>query len=205
VPRISQVAQPLARVRLLRAIIHRAKEQPVNIFLDNNVWDFLFERSIDLSNELPQPQFQIYVTREAEFEIPAIPIDKAALKSFIAETIKHCSIRTDSFFGFFNEKVPKTEQRAGGFNVGRFASSEELGFIQRQRATVMNRKFMKTRLYRNEADVSLGARSFHSVVLTLDKKPGPLIDAFKQGGKVVFLTEFDTQSLGLRDFILSRI
>jgi hypothetical protein len=56
-------------------------------------------------------------------------------------------------------------------------------------------------LYAKEADISLAARSFQSIVLSLDKKNGPLKSALKQGGKVVFLTDFDASGLSLRDFI----
>ena len=57
------------------------------------------------------------------------------------------------------------------------------------------------KLYPNEADISLAARSFHSVVSTFDKKKRPLRDAYEQGGKVIFLTDFDESSMLLRDFI----
>ena len=48
---------------------------------------------------------------------------------------------------------------------------------------------------------SLAARSFHSVVLSLDAKAGPINDAYQQGGKVVFLTDFDKSGMSLSDFI----
>jgi hypothetical protein len=53
----------------------------------------------------------------------------------------------------------------------------------------------------NEADISLAARSFHSVVLSLDKKKGPLKVAYEQGGKVIFLTDFANSRMSLSDFI----
>jgi hypothetical protein len=43
---------------------------PTSIYIDNNVWDFLFERGIDLSVELPRNGYCLFLTREAEFEIP---------------------------------------------------------------------------------------------------------------------------------------
>jgi hypothetical protein len=63
----------------------------------------------------------------------------------------------------------------------------------------------KSRLYKNETDVGLGARAFDAVVLTLDDKAGPLRDAKTQGGSVVYLTDFDASGLLLRDFIVARI
>ena len=44
-------------------------------------------------------------------------------------------------------------------------------------------------------------RSIHSVALSLDTKSGPLKDAYRQGGKVVFLTGFDKSGMSLSDFI----
>jgi hypothetical protein len=43
---------------------------PISIYIDNNVWDFLFDRRLDLAAELPRPDYCICITREAEFEIP---------------------------------------------------------------------------------------------------------------------------------------
>jgi hypothetical protein len=35
----------------------------------------------------------------------------------------------------------------------------------------------------------------------LHKKAGPLCDAYEQGGKVVYLNDFPTSGLSLRDYI----
>jgi hypothetical protein len=50
----------------------------IAITLDNNVWDFLFERKIDLAAELPSDEFAIFITREVEIESMAIPPDTEA-------------------------------------------------------------------------------------------------------------------------------
>jgi hypothetical protein len=44
---------------------------------------FLFDRKLDLAKELPPDEYQLFMTREAKFEIPPIPESKAALKAFI--------------------------------------------------------------------------------------------------------------------------
>jgi hypothetical protein len=173
----------------------------VSIYLDNNVWNFLFDRKLDLAVELPYPDFCLCLTREAEFEIPPIPPDKAGLKAFIETTIARCNINTDVLFGFHDDSLPIDEQRVGGFDVGRWASRDELTFIQQQRKPLEPRPNPKTKLYKNEADISLAARAFHSVVLSLDAKSGPINDAYRRGGKVVFLTNFDESGKSLRDFI----
>ncbi|MGC9953639.1 MAG: hypothetical protein ABSD21_05115 [Rhizomicrobium sp.] len=173
----------------------------ISIYIDNNVWDFLFARQLDLKVELPPDEFCICITREAEFEIPSIPDDKAELKAFIEATIARCGIQTDSFFGFYDDRLPQNEQRVGGFDEGRWASPAELAFMNQQSTPLTPRKKLKTKLYKDEADISLAARSFRSVVLSLDAKTGPINNAYKRGGKVVFLTDFDRSGKSLSDFI----
>lgn len=171
----------------------------ISVYIDNNVWDFLFERELCLSQELPRDEFCLCLTREAEFEIPAIPPEKAPLKRFIEESIESAVVRTDSFFGFYDDAHPPEEQRVEGFDVGRWATPEELVFFKHQQTRLGNRR--PTKLFKNEADISLAARAIHSVVITLDRKTGPINDAYKHGGKIVFLTDFDNSGLTLADFI----
>ncbi|MBX2834507.1 MAG: hypothetical protein KTR28_06010 [Micavibrio sp.] len=61
----------------------------IDVFLDNNVWNFLFANNIDLSNELPSDEFKICITREVEFETQAIPDKKAELRKYIKNAIKN--------------------------------------------------------------------------------------------------------------------
>jgi len=169
----------------------------VSVYVDNNVWDFLFDRGMDLSTELPRKEFCVCLTREAEFEIPPMPPKKRA---FVEATIKKCGIPTDVFFGFNDDSLPTDEQRVAGFDVGRWATPEELAFVEQQRTALKKRK-RPTKLHAGEADVSLAARSFHAVVLSLDAKKGPINAAYQQGGNVVFLTDFDNSGLSLADFV----
>lgn len=173
-----------------------------NIYIDHNVWDFLFDRQLDLTKELAAIEFALYLTREAEFEIPPTPDNK---RQYIEETILKCNIEVRPYFGFYDNQHSSSDQRVGGFDVGYWASQEEINFIHSQRLRLGVKKKEKTRLFKNEADISLAARSFQSVVLTLDKKAGPLLDAHQQGGKVVFLNDFDKSGLSLKEFIFSVI
>lgn len=173
------------------------------IFLDNNVWDFLFERALDLTIELPPDEFCIRLVGEiAQFEIP--PISNPRLKEFIHATIKDHGIKVRRRFGFHDASLPDNEQRVGGFDEGEWTSAKEIAFIKQQAATLGKAKRLKTRLYPNEADISLAALAFENVVLTCDKKPGPLKTAYEQGGKVVFLQNFDESGLSLRDYVTSK-
>ncbi|MDB6061975.1 MAG: hypothetical protein JWM78_2078 [Verrucomicrobiaceae bacterium] len=77
--------------------------------------------------------------------------------------------------------------------------------MEQQKNRLGATKKVSTKLYKNEADISIAARAMHSVVLTLDKKAGPINDAYKKGGKVVFLDDFDSSGLSLKEFIRSHI
>jgi hypothetical protein len=169
------------------------------------VWDFLFDRGLDLSTELPPDEFCVCITREAEFEIPPIPDSKKQLKNFIYETIKKCTIETKSYFGFHNYDHPQSEQRVGGFGVGSWISQEELSFIKQQKTKIGTKKKESTKLYNNEADVSIAARSLHSIVLTLDAKKGPINEAYKNGGEIIYLKDFDESNMSLKQYILKKI
>lgn len=177
----------------------------VSIYIDNNVWDLLFEKGIDLSVELPSDEFCLCLTREAEFEIPPIPKEKAALKKFIYDTIEKCSIKTRAHFGFLDERHPISEQRVAGFDSGFLADIKETEFMEQQKTRLSEHKKESTKLYKNEAAISVAARSFGAAVLTLDKKKGPINDAYKQGGAVIYLNEFIESDLLLKEFIKSRV
>lgn len=173
----------------------------IDIYIDHNVWDFLFDRQLDLATELPAEEFALHLTREAEFEILPTPDNK---RLYILDNIEKCNIDTRPYFGFFDDRHSLADQRVGGLDIGYLASREEIEFIQSQQSRLGTNKKEKTRLFKNEADISLAARSLHAVVLTLDRKTGPLLDAYHQGGKVVFLNDFDSSGLSLKRFILTK-
>lgn len=180
----------------------------IGIYIDNNVWDILYEHNIDLAVALPQEEFVICISREAEFEIPPIERKNPKLLEFIEKTITNCAIEVDTLFGFNDDSLLPDKQRVGGFDEARWASQEEIEFIRQQRTPLKQRHTTmnaKTGLYKDEADISLAARAFHSVVITRDIKKGPINDAYKQGGKVVFLNEFDPKEISLADFIRTKI
>jgi hypothetical protein len=177
----------------------------IPIYLDHNVWHFLFARNLDLAIELPPSEFSLCITREAEFEIAAIPPDQTPLKCFIEATITRCRIPTDTLFGFYDPSLPPEEQRYGGWGVGRWMGADEAALRETIQTTAPSRKPRPTKLYRHEADLAVGTRSAHSVVLTLDAKPGPLRRAGKSGGRVVLLNDFDRHGISLADFIRGRL
>ncbi len=80
----------------------------ISVYIDNCVWDFLYDRNIDLAVELPNDEFSIRITREAEFEIRHMPPDK---KDFAERTIAKCGIRPEMLFGFRDDTLPENERR----------------------------------------------------------------------------------------------
>ena len=74
----------------------------IAVTLDNNVWNFLFQRRMDLAATLPRDRFVLFITREVEIEAIAIPASASTkpLTDYIKATIEACAIRTTSVFGF---------------------------------------------------------------------------------------------------------
>jgi hypothetical protein len=176
----------------------------IALTLDNNVWDFLFERGISLASELPAQEFSIFITREVEIETLAIPakVSKTALKQYIAHTIASCEIKTTSVFGFAS-KGPGP-QRAGGFGQGTWQSQTERDFYAAIRDRyLVGKSQTKSQLSRNEGDAAVAARSFFSIALTCEspKKSGPLRFATENGGKILYLEGFERSGLTLRAYI----
>jgi hypothetical protein len=171
---------------------------PISVYIDNNVWDFLFERRLDLCIELPREQFWPAITREAEFEIPGMPEN---LKAFVLNTIARREVPTDILFGFYDETLAADQQRFGGFDQGRWENDDELAYsIQQEKTSIQSKR--PTGLFKDEADRSIALRSSHSVVLTHDtKKNGPIKKALSDGHKVISLNEFDASGLTLAEFI----
>lgn len=179
----------------------------VDIYMDNNVFDFLYETQIDIVEEFPKELFRLCITKEIKFETE--PIQDIAKQQFIQKLIEK-DIEIISFFGFFNDRHLPEKQRAGGFNIGVFSDKENESYRKE-----LNEKFLveiknpKHDLYKEEADIDLAVRSIKNIVLTFDKKEnkkkGPLNDAYEKGYKVVFLTGFDTSKETLNLFVKRRL
>lgn len=161
---------------------------PLSLFIDSNAWDAFFDRGIDLHLELPSDQFSIQITREAEFEIPHMPHDK---RQYVEAALNGKMISTDTYFGFYDESLSPEQQRVAGFDCGRFASEEEVAVLREERSSVGQTR-RPTGLYKNEADVSLAARSTVSVVLTCDGKGALKRAKTMYGGTIVDLKKWNT-------------
>jgi hypothetical protein len=102
--------------------------------------------------QFPKPEFLLKITREAEFEIEAIPTSKPELRNFIQRARTEC-IDTHMYFGFSEARDSASESRYGGFDVGVWASREEIDFIHSQRESIGSEKKNSTRLYRSVRSV----------------------------------------------------
>jgi hypothetical protein len=173
----------------------------IAVTLDNNVWDFLLKKKMNLAAELPSNEFAISMTREVEIESMAIPDrdSKTSLKDYIARTIMQCGITTTSVFGFATDGPGP--QRVGAFGHGHFQSQTEREFYNAIRAQyLIGQKEMNSQLTKNEGDAAVAARSFFSIVLTCEKrsKTGPLRFAAERGGKILYLPEIDKTGKSLK-------
>jgi hypothetical protein len=176
----------------------------IAITLDSNVWNFLFQKGINLPLELPAEQFAMFIPREVEIETLAIPANasKAALKDYIDRTIGSCGIRTTSTFGFAREG-PGPE-RFGGFDQGTFRSQTEIEFYAAiGERYLRNKSEKKSQLTDNEGDDAVASKSFSSIVLTCERrsKSGPLRFATEHGGKIIYLEDLDQGILTLKAYI----
>jgi hypothetical protein len=117
--------------------------QPLCIYIDSNVWDFLHYRNFDLSIELPREEFSLCLTRETEFEISLMPPDK---KAYVDKAIQTRNVETRPYFGFGNPDLSPDKQRVAGFDQGHFITYEEAGFIQQQHKKRPSKKIRPTGL-----------------------------------------------------------
>ncbi len=181
----------------------------IAVSIDSSAWNWLFRNSIDISVALSTEEFSLFVTQEVEYEICAIPdegtdgSDKRPLKRYIRESISRNQVETTATFGFAEANPPDGPATFAGFWQGTFQSDVERTWyncddVQKQ---VIGKRPRKSGLLpKNAADASIGAASFHGVVLTCDKNKGPIITASKTGGNVVFLND-PLDAVSLRELL----
>ena len=175
--------------------------QTLDIYIDGNIWNLLYDHNIDLLKEFPRTEFRLLQTKEAEIENIAIPEDKEELKLFIFEEIERCSIETIALFGFDNQGTPESLRRYNGFNDSIWASPEMNEFRESE---TQNMEIVRASgLFHQEGDISVAARSLSSLVLTLNSRKGPLTRVQHMNGQVIFLKNFKPTEISLRDYVFS--
>lgn len=184
------------------------------VFIDSCAWNYLFDAQVAMSDVFPPHEYKLFITREVEIELLEIPpdgkegCDKRPLIQFIRESIAQNGVETTGIFGFATYEADGTLLRNQvylGFDQGSFQSTEDREWYASPdvRAYLDGKGKRNSGLSHNEADASLGARSFDAIILTNEKKgkAGPLAHAAKQSGRVLYLEDLEGSGLTLKDFV----
>jgi hypothetical protein len=189
----------------------REKTMTIALVIDSNAWNFMYERRMDLNKELPPELFSLFITREIEIEIEAIPDiskqgdDNSSFKKYIYENLQRANVKTSRVFGFAEANSPTGPPIYGPLGFGTFQCEKDRSWYQRDitKGYLLGKSIRPSGLTKNQADVSVGASSFHGIVLTSDKKNGTIPDAANNGGKVIYLSDFKDKTLTLGEYIIS--
>jgi hypothetical protein len=181
----------------------------ISVQIDSNAWNFLFKHAIDINLALPLQEFKLFITREVEIEILAIPDDgkdggdKRPLKQYIKNSIARNNVRTTMLFGFAEANPVDGPAIYGGFDQGTFQSEQDRVWRNQEKIQgyILGKSKKGSGLTGNQADTAVAAASFHSVVLTCDNKAGPIPEAIKQGGNVIFLTDALLEANSLSEIV----
>ena len=184
------------------------------VFIDCCAWDYLFGHAINLAEVFPPDDYALFVTREVEIEILAIPnlgkdgTDNRKLKDYIAKNIATLGVKTFMVFGFATldpDGSPSKIQVYGGFDQGTWQSDEDRQWYDSAevKSLIHNKGPRPSGLSKNQADASVAVRSFDAIVLTDERKRrnSPLRLAASQGGRVVRLQHVEQSGLSLKDYI----
>ena len=173
----------------------------MKIFIDNNIWDYVYKNKIDLEVYFPKEKFKLCITQLGLYEIMQINHSNSEFKKFAKHYIEQY-VFTDGRFGFYDQKFPNNEQRSSGF-MGKFITVEESRFRKSLKDKYQKKKKRKDSniLFPQEADIELAVRSLEDVVITFDSKKGPLMAALQAGGKVIFLNHKESQGQQPHEFM----
>lgn len=177
----------------------RRTDGRIAVTLDSNVWNLLFEASVDLAAEFPIAQFALFVPREGEIEATAIT--KPELLEFIEDATRRAEVVTAAIVGFDTGERP---QRMAPMGFGTFQSAKEAE-IRAAMHKYLGNKQKGSGLYRNEGDMAVAVAAFSSIVVTAERptKRGPLKFAFQRGGRIVYLQRGACAAGRLRERILA--
>jgi hypothetical protein len=167
------------------------------VWIDNGAWDWLFDNNVDLGAELPIDNFELLITRQVELEMRMIR--RIDVREFAHEMILRCQIGVRRVLGYDNPNVTEKMHRYGGFDQGHWASPAEAAFIRQQNAQREQTNLKGSGLFQHEGDIALAAKSFDGIVITAERKGGPLRDAEAAGGRVVRLGLLAERRLSLRE------
>lgn len=169
------------------------------IIIDSCAWNVLFLNKVDLLAEFLPDEFQMAMTKHVmSFQVPAIPEKKQPLRNYIDLQIKQSNIIKLSYFSFTDGSKPSG---GGGWGEGTFVSLDEYNLFKEFEKRFAKTKIMGSGLLENDSDITLAVRSLSGAVILTTDFTGPLLEAKRQGGKVVYLNEMDSSGLNLRDYV----
>lgn len=148
----------------------------ITVYIDNNIWDLVFQQGIFLDECFPSDKFSLTINKHGWYEIEQTtdPEKRERLKKYVSSYVERGVVKEDYIFGFYNPSVPASEQRRSGFGMGRFGDKKENEERKRLSKIFGGKGKRKSSMIINkqEADIELGALSTNSYVITLDKKMG---------------------------------
>lgn len=184
------------------------------VFIDSSAWNYLFEAQAVMSDVFPADIYKLLITREIEIELSEIPhdgkdgSDKRPLIQFVQESIVQNDVQITGNFGFatYEEDGTLSKHQVNlGFNQRGFEATEDRQWYNSPdvRAHLDGKRTRNSGLNHNQADASLGVRSFGAIILTNEKKgkAEPLNLAAKQSGHVLYLGDLEESGLNLKDFV----
>lgn len=174
----------------------------MNIFIDNNVWDYFYNHDLDLIKYFPIDKYKLCITKHGKYEVQQMPDSCKGLIKYVNKNLEQF-IEVDSAFGFYNLDIPADEQRGSGYGEGRYISQEESRIsseLTKKYGTSIKRKHTQI-LFQQEADIELATRALENTVLTFDAKKGPLKEISEKGGKVLFLSTKEAQEKTVECFM----
>jgi len=169
------------------------------VSIDNNCWDKFYEQKVDLKKEFPKDKFILSLVRGVKLETD--PIEDEDFKKYIDHQIKSYGITITSTFGFDDGRDLQTTDT---FGFGTFSSNSENEFIRifHEKKPERDLIIKKNGLYKHEVDMDVALSSFHSVVITSDKKSFSINLAEECGGKVLFINDYPKNGKKISEMVV---
>jgi len=169
------------------------------VSIDNNCWNKFYQQQVDLKKEFPKDKFVLSIVRGVKLEID--PIEDEDLKKYIDNQIESYGIIITSTLGFDDGRDLQTTDT---FGFGTFSSNSENEFIRifhekRQESDLI---IKKNGLYKHEVDLDVALSSFHSVVITSDKKSFSMNLAKEYGGKILFINNYPENGKTISEMVV---
>ncbi|PKG39750.1 hypothetical protein [Psychromonas sp. Urea-02u-13] len=176
----------------------------MKIFIDNNFWDYLVDNNLSLESYFPKVRFSLYITTHGKYEIVQMPERCSTVKEYAQRNLHSGMVKEDAVFGFHSDLFPEEYQRSSGFGKGRFSTTEEQAILRKllEKYGTIEKRHDTQILFKQEADIQIAARSMFHPIITFDaKKKGALNYMSKNGGKVVFLSRKESESISPSKFM----